>query len=235
MEQQLEDERSGRLGGRPPIRLPLHRNSSRRSRSLSPFRHDDDANMYALSRPAGEAGDSGDEPSLVRETAPTRAEEPTDYYRRPPPRDEDYHRPPPRAYDDALADIRPTIDHITARMIHYRNKAATSGLDSKAIIVETLAAEAWMKAFADREIDAAQEMTNGPPPRPPANPGNAPPPTPDQVELAKCRRALAAAKRALEDNERLEPSSPEYFWASARARAASALAEISEALEDEER
>jgi hypothetical protein len=132
--------------------------------------------MYALSRPAGEAGDSGDEPSLVRETAPTRAEEPTDYYRRPPPRDEDYHRPPPRAYDDALADIRPTIDHITARMIHYRNKAATSGLDSKAIIVETLAAEAWMKAFADREIDAAQEMTNGPPPRPPANPGNAPPP-----------------------------------------------------------
>ena len=59
----------------------------------------------------------------------------------------------------------------------------------------------------------------------------APGPTPDQVELAKCRRALAAAKRALEDNEPLEPSSPEYFWASARARAASALAEISKALE----
>ena len=96
-----------------------------------------------------------------------------------------------------------------------------------------------MKAFADREIDAAQEMTNGPPPRPPANPGISPAPaqgpTPDQVELAKCRRALAAAKRALEDNEHLEPSSPEYFWASARARAASALAEISKALEGEER
>ena len=61
----------------------------------------------------------------------------------------------------------------------------------------------------------------------------APGPTPDQVELAKCRRALAAAKRALEDNEPLEPSSPEYFWASARARAASALAEISKALEGE--
>ena len=77
MEQQPEDERRGRRAGRPPIRLPLNRNSFRRSRSLSPFRHDDDANMYALSRPAGEAGDSGDEPSLVRETAPTtRAEEP---------------------------------------------------------------------------------------------------------------------------------------------------------------
>ena len=59
-------------------------------------------------------------------------------------------------------------------------------------------------------------------------------PTPDQVELAKCRRALAAAKRALEDNAPLEPSSPEYFWASARARAASALAEITKALEGEE-
>jgi len=67
------------------------------------------------------------------------------------------------------------------------------------------------------------------------SPAPAPGPTPDQVELAKCRRALAAAKRALEDNEPLEPSSPEYFWASARARAASALAEISKALEGEER
>ena len=77
MEQQPEDELRGRRAGRPPIRLPLHRNSFRRSRELSPFRHDDDANMYALSRPAGEAGDSGDEPSPVRETAPTtRAEEP---------------------------------------------------------------------------------------------------------------------------------------------------------------
>ena len=66
------------------------------------------------------------------------------------------------------------------------------------------------------------------------SPAPAPGPTPDQVELAKCRRALAAAKRALEDNEPLEPSSPEYFWASARARAASALAEISKALEGQE-
>ena len=82
-----------------------------------------------------------------------------------------------------------------------------------------------MKAFANREIDAAQEMTNGPPPRPPANPGNAPPPTPDQVELAKCRRALAAAKRAL--TEIRETSND------ASARAASALAEISKALEEE--
>ena len=60
-------------------------------------------------------------------------------------------------------------------------------------------------------------------------------PTPDQVELAKCRRALAAAKRALEDiHEPLkEPSSPEYFRANARARAAYGLADISEALEGE--
>ena len=278
MEQQPEDERRGRRAGRPPIRLPLHTSSSRRSRSLSPFRHDDDANVYALSRPAGEAGDSGDEPSPVRETAPTtRAEEPMalsrprwnaapmerglrrpppprdgghyrpppprddmgpafayadymldkftglasrDYYRRPPPpRDEDYYRPPTRAYDDAPADIRSTIDHINARRIHYRNKAATSGSDSKAI-----AAEAWMKALANREIDAAQEMTNGPPPRPPANPGNAPPPMPDQVELAKCRRALAAAKRAL----------TEIHETTDDVRAAWGLAKIAEELEGEQ-
>ena len=143
-----------------------------------------------------------------------------DYYRRPPPpRDEDYYRPPTRAYDDAPADIRSTIDHINARRIHYRNKAAASGSDSKAI-----AAEAWMKAFANREIDAAQEMTNGPPPRPPANPGNAPPPMPDQVELAKCRRALAAAKRALtEINETTDD-----------VRAAWGLAKIAEELEGEQ-
>ena len=278
MEQQPEDELRGRRAGRPPIRLPLHTSSSRRSRSLSPFRHDDDANVYALSRPAGEAGDSGDEPSPVRETAPTtRAEEPMalsrprwnaapmerglrrpppprdgghyrpppprddmgpafayadymldkftglasrDYYRRPPPpRDEDYYRPPTRAYDDAPADIRSTIDHINARRIHYRNKAATSGSDSKAI-----AAEAWMKALANREIDAAQEMTNGPPPRPPANPGNAPPPMPDQVELAKCRRALAAAKRAL----------TEIHETTDDVRAAWGLAKIAEELEGEQ-
>ena len=67
------------------------------------------------------------------------------------------------------------------------------------------------------------------------SPAPAPGPTPDQVELAKCRRALAAAKRALLDiHEPLqEPSSPEHFRANARARAASGLAEISEALEGE--
>ena len=110
MEQQPEDERRGRRAGRPPIRLPLNRNSFRRSRSLSPFRRDDDANEQALSRPAGEAGDSGDEPSLVRETAPTtRAEEPMassrprwnaapmepGLRRPPPPRDGGHYRPPP--------------------------------------------------------------------------------------------------------------------------------------------
>ena len=142
-----------------------------------------------------------------------------DYYRRPPPpRDEDYYRPPTRAYDDAPADIRPALEHINALRIHYRNKAATSGSDSKAI-----AAEALMKAFANREIDAAQEMTNGPPPRPPANPGNAPPPTPDQVELAKCRRALAAAKRALTE---IRHSADD-----ASARAAWGLAKIAEELQ----
>ena len=80
-----------------------------------------------------------------------------------------------------------------------------------------------MKAFANREIDAAQEMTNGPPPRPPANPGNAPPPTPDQVELAKCRRALAAAKRALTE---IRHSADD-----ASARAAWGLAKIAEELQ----
>ena len=67
------------------------------------------------------------------------------------------------------------------------------------------------------------------------SPAPAPGPTPDQVELAKCRRALAAAKRALLDiHEPLqEPSSPEDFCANARARAAFGLNEISEALEGE--
>ena len=53
----------------------------------------------------------------------------------------------------------------------------------------------------------------------------APGPTPDQVELAKYRNALTAAKRALtEINETSDDAS---------ARAASALAEISKALEGE--
>jgi hypothetical protein len=54
----------------------------------------------------------------------------------------------------------------------------------------------------------------------------APGPTPDQVELAKYRNALTAAKRALtEINETSDDAS---------ARAASALAEISKALEGQE-
>ena len=63
----------------------------------------------------------------------------------------------------------------------------------------------------------------------------APGPTPDQVELAKCRRALAAAKRALLDIHEplVEFSSPEDFCANARARAEYGLAEIAEALEGE--
>ena len=85
-----------------------------------------------------------------------------------------------------------------------------------------------MKAFANREIDAAQEMTNGPPPRPPANPGISPAPaqgpTPDQVELAKCRRALAAAKRAL----------TEIHETTDDVRAAWGLAKIAEELEGEQ-
>ena len=78
------NERTGRRPIRwPPERLPLHSRSSRRSRSLSPYRHndednDDDANRHALSRPAGRGGVSGGELSLVNATAPTtRAEEPT--------------------------------------------------------------------------------------------------------------------------------------------------------------
>ena len=67
------------------------------------------------------------------------------------------------------------------------------------------------------------------------SPAPAPGPTPDQVELAKCRRALAAAKRALLDIHEplVEFSSPEDFCANARARASFGLDEISEALEGE--
>ena len=226
------NERTGRRPIRcPPMRLPLHGRSSRRSRSLSPFRHDDDANMYALSRPAGEAGDSGDEPSLVRETAPTtRAEEPMalsrpqwnaapmerGLRRPPPPRDGDHYRPsPPR--DDVLDDIRPTIDHtidhINALRVHYRNKAATSGLDSKAITVETLAAEAWMDAYLEIQRRQAQQMVNGFSP-------------PDEVKLAKYRNALTAAKRALTE---IRETSDD-----ASARAAWGLAKMAEELDGEQ-
>ena len=229
MEQQREDELRGRRAGRPPIRLPLHTSSFRRSRSRSPSGHDDDdhdnVNGHALRRPAGEGRDSGDEPSLVRETAPARAEEPTalsrpqwnaapmerGLRRPPPPRDGDHYRPsPPR--DDVLDDIKPTIDHINARRIHYRNKAAISALESKAITVETLAAQAWMDAYLEIQRRQAQQMVNGSSP-------------PDEVKLAKYRNALTAAKRALtEINETSDDAS---------ARAASALAEISKALEGE--
>ena len=68
--------------GRSLARLPHPTRSFSRSRSRSPSGRDDKdeddgANGHALSRPAGDGGDSGDEPSPVRETAPTtRAEEP---------------------------------------------------------------------------------------------------------------------------------------------------------------
>ena len=78
MEQQPEaNERSGR----PPLaRLPHPTRSFSRSRSRSPSGRDDEdgddgANGHALSRPAGEGRDSGDEPSPIRETAPACAEE----------------------------------------------------------------------------------------------------------------------------------------------------------------
>ena len=77
MEQQpaAATERSSR----PLVRLPHSTRSFSRSRSRSPSRDDDDdgAKGNALSRPAGDGGDSGGEPSPVRETAPARAEEPT--------------------------------------------------------------------------------------------------------------------------------------------------------------
>ena len=234
MEQQPEaNERSGR----PPLaRLPHPTRSFSRSRSRSPSGRDDEdgddgANGHALSRPAGEGRDSGDEPSPVCETAPTtRAEEPMalsrprwnappmerGLRRPPPPRDGDHYRPsPPR--DDVLDDIRPTIDHtidhINALRVHYRNKAATSGLDSKAITVETLAAEAWMNAYLEIQKRNAQQLVNGF--------------AADEVKLAKYRNALTAAKRALtEINETSDDAS---------VRAASALAEITKALEGEER
>ena len=397
MDQQPEDEHRGRRAGRPPIRLPLHTSSSRRSRSLSPFRHDDDANVYALSRPAGEAGDSGDEPSPVRETAPTtRAEEPMTLSRtrwtappmergldgmprasldpnsdnlpftggrdhfdvglelqklrgmngpemeryinaevdradlatmlvetrmwihwgfdgarrameegrpglfnfpdeprghtsripdqssqgsapgavpqksaparpaasdrrqkqtdaqskardarflmdrtsslpprrvvdpregsvhdHPPPRDEDYRRPPPQRdgdhyrpsppRDDVLDDIGPALAYANSMRVHFRDLASREGLNSKALTVRTLAAQAWMDAYLEIQKRNAQQLVNGF--------------AADEVKLAKYRNALTAAKRALtEINETSDDVS---------ARAASALAEISKALEGE--
>ena len=125
------------------------------------------------------------------------------------PRDWDHYRPsPPR--DDVLDDIKPTIDHINARRIHYRNKAAMSGLDSKAIMVETLAAEAWMHAYLEIQKRNAQQMVNGFSP-------------PDEVKLAKYRNALTAAKRALTE---IRETSDDVS-----ARAAWGLAKIAEELE----
>ena len=79
MEQQpAANERSSR----PLVRLPHSTRSFSRSRSRSPSRHededeDDGVNRHAPSGSASEGRDSADEPSPVRETAPTRAEEPT--------------------------------------------------------------------------------------------------------------------------------------------------------------
>lgn len=72
MEQQpaAANERSSR----PLVRLPHSTRSFSRSRSRSPSRHDG-GNGHAPSGPASEGRDSADEPSPVRETAPTRAEE----------------------------------------------------------------------------------------------------------------------------------------------------------------
>ena len=78
MEQQpaAANEGIGRLGLKAPgVRLPLRR--SRSSTSGHDDDDDDNVNGHALRRPAGEGRASGDEPSLVRETAPARAEEPT--------------------------------------------------------------------------------------------------------------------------------------------------------------
>ena len=229
MEQQPEDERRGRRAGRPPIRLPLHTSSFRRSRSRSPSGHDDDdhdnVNGHALRRPAGEGRDSGDEPSLVRETAPARAEEPTalsrpqwnaapmerGLRRPPPPRDGDHYRPsPPR--DDVLDDIGPALAYANSMRVHFRDLASREALNSTGLTVRTGAAQAWMHAHLAIQRQQAQQMVNGSSP-------------PDEVKLAKYRNALTAAKRALtEINETSDDVS---------ARAASALAEISKALEGE--
>ena len=80
MEQQPEAAANERRDRRLRAVGLLTPRSFSRSRSRSPSGHDnedgdDGANGHALSRPAGEGRDSGGEPSLVRETAPARAEE----------------------------------------------------------------------------------------------------------------------------------------------------------------
>ena len=87
-----------------------------------------------------------------------------------------------------------------------------SGLDSKAIMVETLAAEAWMHAYLEIQKRNAQQLVNGF--------------AADEVKLAKYRNALTAAKRALTE---IRETSDD-----ASARAASGLAEISEELDGEQ-
>jgi len=80
MEQQPEAAANERRDRRLRAVGLLTPRSFSRSRSRSPSGHDnededDGDNGHALGRPAGEGRDSGGEPSLVRETAPARAEE----------------------------------------------------------------------------------------------------------------------------------------------------------------
>ena len=284
MEPAAANERTDRRPIRcPPMRLPLHGRSSRRSRSLSPYRHDededDDANRHALSRPAGGGGNSGGELSLVNATAlTTHAEEPTALSRprwNAPPieRGSEANIPLPFNrcedcdYGAVMQKLR-TMDH--PEMIAYVEAEYARAELANSLVRVRMACYAcqegirrnhnWVHSgvLCDGPIFHASDETLplwvanrtgrlGPHLNQPhqdhgaacqdpgISPAPAPGPTPDQVELAKCRRALAAAKRALLDiHEPLqEPSSPEDFCANARARAAFGLNEISEALEGE--
>ena len=276
------NERTGRRPIRwPPERLPLHSRSFRRSRSLSPYRHndednDDDDNRHALSRPAGGGGASGGELSLVNATAPTtHAEEPTALSRprwNAPPmeRGSEANIPLPfnrsedcdfgavmqklRTMDEweaiAYAKAEQTRAYlagylIKSRMVsyafqeHHRRienyKASGVRYDGPMFHASDETLPLWAANRTGRlgpHLNQPRQDHGAACQDPGISP--APGPTPDQ-ELAKCRRALAAAKRALEDiHEPLEESSsPEDFCANARARAAFGLAEISEALEGE--
>ena len=272
------NERTGRRPIRwPPERLPLHSRSSRRSRSLSPYRHndednDDDANRHALSRPAGGGGVSGGELSLVNATAlTTHAEEPTALSRPrwnapPTERGSEANVPLPfnRSEDcdfGAVMQKLRTMDY--PEMMAYIEAEMTRAVHANSLV------RARMACYANQENQrrnynwiASGVKEKGPifhasdetlplwaydrPPGPHLNqphqdhgaawqdpgisPAPAPGPTPDQVvELAKCRRALAAAKRALTEIHETSDSSSD----DASVRAASGLAEISEALEGE--
>ena len=279
------NERTGRRPIRwPPERLPLHSRSFRSSRSLSPYRHndednDDAANGRALSRPAGEGGVSGGELSLVNATAlTTHAEEPTALSRprwNAPPIERGseaniplpFNRSEDCDYGAVMQKLR-TMDH--PEMIAYVEAEYARAELANSLVRVRMACYAcqegirrnhnWVHSgvLCDGPIFHASDETLplwaanrtgrlGPhlnQPRqdhgaayqdPGISPAPAPGPTPDQVELAKCRRALAAAKRALLDIHEplVEFSSPEDFCANARARAEYGLAEIAEALEGE--